>query len=62
LFRKPALAAAFDALQRSPGIFDAGMMIGTLQKVLSTNCYEVSTYQKLAAFTYNVAHRKSNAT
>lgn len=62
LFRRPALAAAFDALQRSPGIFDAGMMIGTLHKVLSTNCYEVSTYPRLAAFTYNVAHRKSNAT
>jgi hypothetical protein len=62
LFRRPALAAAFDALQRSPGIFDAGMMIGTLHKVLATNCYEVSTCPRLAAFTYNLAHRKSNAT
>ncbi|KIM93115.1 hypothetical protein OIDMADRAFT_138367, partial [Oidiodendron maius Zn] len=40
LFLRRQLTAAFDALQRSPGIFDAGMMISTLHKVLSTHCYE----------------------
>jgi hypothetical protein len=44
LFHKPVIAAAFDALQRSPGIFDAGMMISTLHKVLSTTCHEVRPY------------------
>ncbi|KIM93076.1 hypothetical protein OIDMADRAFT_138444, partial [Oidiodendron maius Zn] len=44
LFLRHQLIAAFDALQRSPGIFDAGMMISTLYKVLSTHCYKVKKH------------------
>ncbi|KAH8596873.1 hypothetical protein B0O99DRAFT_685352 [Bisporella sp. PMI_857] len=34
------LAASFDALSKIPGLFDAGMMITTLNKVMATKCYE----------------------
>lgn len=41
LFRNPMLAAGFDALGKSPGIFDAGMMVTTLHKMIATSCHEV---------------------
>ena len=37
------LAASFDALSKIPGLFDAGMMVITLNKVMATKCYKVST-------------------
>jgi hypothetical protein len=37
------LAAGFDALSKIPGLFDSGMMVTTLHKVMATKCYEVST-------------------
>jgi hypothetical protein len=36
------LAARFDALSGIPGLFDAGMMVTTLNKVMATKCYEAS--------------------
>jgi hypothetical protein len=37
------LAASFDALSKIPALFDAGMMVTTLNKVMGTKCYEAST-------------------
>ncbi|KAF8852804.1 hypothetical protein BDZ45DRAFT_763049 [Acephala macrosclerotiorum] len=34
------LAAEFDALSKIPGLFDAGMMVTTLHKVMATKCFE----------------------
>jgi len=45
LFAKPKLnrmlAAGFDALSVIPGLFDAGMMVTTLNKVMATRFHEV---------------------
>jgi len=41
--RNRRLAASFDAISKIPGLFDAGMMVTTLNKVMATKCYEVST-------------------
>ena len=41
--RSRRLAASFDALSKIPALFDAGMMVTTLNKVMATKCYEVST-------------------
>jgi hypothetical protein len=41
--RNRMLAASFDALSQIPGLFDAGMMVTTLNKVMATRCYEVCT-------------------
>ena len=40
--RTRRLAASFDALSTIPGLFDAGMMVTTLNKVMATKCYEAS--------------------
>ncbi|KAF4631824.1 hypothetical protein G7Y89_g6306 [Cudoniella acicularis] len=42
LFRNPTLAVGFDALGKSPGIFDDGMMATTLHKMMATSCYEAA--------------------
>ncbi|PVH70499.1 hypothetical protein DL98DRAFT_436956, partial [Cadophora sp. DSE1049] len=38
--RTRRLAASFDAVSKIPGLFDAGMMVTTLNKVMATKCYE----------------------
>ncbi|KAH7364008.1 hypothetical protein BKA65DRAFT_532668 [Rhexocercosporidium sp. MPI-PUGE-AT-0058] len=38
--RTRRLAASFDTLSKIAGLFDAGMMVTTLNKVMATKCYE----------------------
>jgi hypothetical protein len=40
--RNRTLAASFDALSKIPGLFNASMMVTTLNKVMATKCYKVS--------------------
>jgi hypothetical protein len=63
LLRNRRLAAAFDALSKIPGLFDAGMMVTTLHTVMATKCYEVSISPGIAArFTNVPLQRKYYAT
>lgn len=48
LFRT-TLKAGFDALTKIPGLFDAGMIVTTLNTVMATNCYPVSMSRQVAA-------------
>jgi hypothetical protein len=52
LFRNSTVAARFDALGRIPGLFDAGMMVTTLHKMMAMKCYEVSMSPGVAALLY----------
>ena len=52
LFRNSTLATEFDALGKIPGLFDAGMMVTTLHKMMATKCYEVSYSWRAGSFTY----------
>jgi hypothetical protein len=42
LFRNSTLPPRFDALAKISGLFDTGMMITTLHKMMAMKCYEVS--------------------
>jgi hypothetical protein len=62
LFRS-SLAAYFDALMKIPALFDAGMMVTTLHKMMPTKCYEVSMPPGVAArLTYVPVYSKYSTT
>jgi hypothetical protein len=60
---KTSLAAYFNDLMKIPALFDAGMMVTTLHKILPTKCYEVSMSPRVAARrTYVLVYRKYSTT
>ena len=60
--RTRRLAASFDALSKIPGLFDAGMMVTTLNKVMATKCYEVSIALRATVYFVDVLACRKYAT
>ena len=58
LFRNSTLATEFDALGKIPGLFDAGMMVTMLHKMMATKCYEVSYSQSSQSLYLFSVYRK----